>query len=62
MNIKKGNTTKNWQQIKSELVAANSAAEVQQILNKSKVTLTNNLVAGTRRKKRHGKKRTHRRH
>ena len=61
---KKGDTKKgndNWSTIKQKLVDANSVDEVQDVINKYKITFASNYVAGTRRRKRHGKKRTHRR-
>ena len=61
---KKGDTKKEgteWSIIKQKLVDANSVDEVQDVINKYKITFASNYVAGTRRRKRHGKKRTHRR-
>jgi len=60
-NIKKGDTKKDWSSIKEKLVDANSVGEVQDIIDEYKVSFASNYVAGTRRRKRHGKKRTHRR-
>lgn len=60
-NIKKGDTKKDWSTIKEKLVDANSVGEVQDVIDEYKVNFASNYVAGTRRRKRHGKKRTHRR-
>ena len=60
-NIKKGDTKKDWSTIKQKLVDANSASEVQDVIDEYKVSFASNYVAGTRRRKRHGKRRTHRR-
>ena len=60
-NIKKGDTKKDWSIIKEKLTDANSVGEVQDVIDEYKVSFTSNYVAGTRRRKRHGKKRTHRR-
>jgi|688.fasta_scaffold12617_8 hypothetical protein len=60
-NIKKGDTTKEWSSIKEKLVDANSLDEVQDVIDKYKMSFASNYIAGTRRRKRHGKKRTHRR-
>ena len=59
-NIKKGDTKKDWSSIKEKLIDANSVDEVQDVINEYKVNFASNYVAGTRRRKRHGK-RTHRR-
>ena len=61
---KKGDTVKgkdNWSTIKQKLVDANSVGEVQDIIDEYKITFASNYVAGTRRRKSHGKKRTHKR-
>ena len=60
-NIKKGDTTKEWSSIKEKLADANSLDEVQDVIDKYKMSFASNYIAGTRRRKRHGKKRTHRR-
>lgn len=60
-NINKGDTKKDWSTIKEKLTDANSVGEVQDVINEYKVSFASNYVAGTRRRKRHGKKRTHRR-
>ena len=60
-NIKKGDSTKEWSSIKEKLVDANSLDEVQDVIDKYKMSFASNYIAGTRRRKRHGKKRTHRR-
>jgi hypothetical protein len=60
-NIKKGDTKKAWEEIKSKLIDANSTDEVQNVIDEYKVNFSSNYVAGTRRKRRHGRKRTHRR-
>ena len=61
-NIKKGDTKKDWSKIKEKITDANSVDEVQDVIDEYKVSFASNYVAGTRRRKRHGKKRTHRRH
>lgn len=61
-NVKKGDTKKDWSSIKEKITDANSVDEVQHVIDEYKVSFASNYVAGTRRKKRHGKKRTHRRH
>jgi hypothetical protein len=60
-SIKKGDTKKEWSEIKNALNAAESKDEVQDIITKYKISFASNYVAGTRRKKRHCKKRTSRR-
>jgi hypothetical protein len=60
-SIKKGDTKKDWAVIKDALNAAESKDDVQDIITKYKISFASNYVAGTRRKKRHGKKRTSRR-
>ena len=60
-NIKKGDTKKEWSSIKEKLTDANSVGEVQDVIDDSKLSFSSNYIAGTRRRKRHGKKRTHRR-
>ena len=60
-NIKKGDTTKEWSSIKEKLADANSLDEVQDVIDNYKMSFSSNYIAGTRRRKRHGKKRTHRR-
>lgn len=59
--IKKGDTKKDWTIIKQKLNNANSIDEVQKVIDEYKIKFASNYVAGTRRKKRHGKKKTHRR-
>ena len=59
--IKKGDTKKDWATIKDALNAAESKDEVQNVITKYKINFASNYVAGTRRKKKHGKKRTSRR-
>lgn len=61
-NINKGNTNKSWSTIKEDLNNAESVSEVQDIITRYKISFANNYVAGTRKRRRHGKKRTHRRH
>ena len=61
-NISKGNTKKDWVTIKRELNDADSVDGVQDVINKYSISFSSNYVAGTRRRKRHGKRRTHRRH
>ena len=60
-NIKKGDSTKDWSSIKEMLSDANSLDEVQDVIDTYKMSFASNYIAGTRRRKRHGKKRTHRR-
>ena len=60
-NIKKGDSTKDWSSIKEKLSDANSLDEVQDVIDTYKMSFASNYIAGTRRRKRHGKKRTHRR-
>lgn len=61
-NINKGNDKKDWSTIKKELNNANSVEEVQDVIDKYKITFANNYVAGTRKRRRHGKRKSHRRH
>jgi hypothetical protein len=61
-NIKKGDTKKEWSEIKRKLMDANSTDEVQNVIDEYKVSFSSNYVAGTRKKRRHGRKRTHRRY
>jgi hypothetical protein len=61
---KKGDTKKgndNWSTIKQKLVDANSVGEVQDVIDTYKISFASNYVAGTRRRKRHSKKRTNKR-
>ena len=60
-SIKKGDTKKEWSTIKDALNEAESKDDVQDVITKYKISFASNYVAGTRRKKRHGKKRTSRR-
>ena len=60
-NIKKGDNKKDWSSIKEKLSDANSVDGVQDVIDEYKITFASNYVAGTRRRKRHGKKRTQRR-
>jgi len=60
-NIRKGDTKKDWSTIKEKLDDANSVDEVQDLIDQYKISFSSNYVAGTRRKRRHGKKKTHRR-
>ena len=60
-NVKKGDTKKDWSTIKEKLTDADSVDGVQDVIDDYKITFASNYVAGTRRRKRHGKKRTHRR-
>ena len=60
-NVKKGDTKKDWSSIKEKLTNANSVDEVQDVIDNAKLSFSSNYIAGTRRRKRHGKKRTHRR-
>jgi hypothetical protein len=59
-NINKGDAKKDWSSIKEKLTGANSVDGVQDVIDEYKISFASNYVAGTRRK-RHGKKRTHRR-
>jgi hypothetical protein len=61
-NINKGNNKKDWSTIKQELKDANSVDEVQDVINKYKISFSSNMVAGTKKKRRSGKRRTHRRY
>ena len=61
-NINKGNNKKDWATIKQELKDANSVDEVQDVIDKFKISFSSNMVAGTRKKRRGGKRRTHRRY
>jgi hypothetical protein len=60
-NIKKGDTNKDWEMIKTKLVDANSEDEVKDVIKEYKLDFYSNYVAGTRRRKRGGKKRTSKR-
>ena len=60
-NVNKGDTKKEWSSIKEKLTDANSVDGVQDVIDNSKLSFSSNYIAGTRRRKRHGKKRTHRR-
>jgi hypothetical protein len=61
-NINRGNVNKDWSSIKRDLLAANSVGEVQNVIDRYQVSFSSNYVAGTRRNKRGGKRRTRRRH
>jgi hypothetical protein len=60
-NIKKGDTNKDWEMIKTKMVDANSEDEVKDVIKEYKLDFYSNYVAGTRRRKRGGKKRTSKR-
>lgn len=60
-NIKKGDNKKDWSSIKEKLTDANSVDGVQDVIDEYKINFASNYVAGTRRRKRQGKKRTQRR-
>ena len=60
-NIDNGNTKKNWGFIKNKMLDANSEEEVQDIIENHELSFGSNYVAGTRRRKRGGKKRTSKR-
>jgi hypothetical protein len=60
-NIKKGDTKKDWETIKTKMMDANSEDEVKDIIKEYKLDFYSNYVAGSRRRKRHGKKRTSKR-
>ena len=47
--------------IKEKLSDANSLDEVQDVIDKYKMSFASNYIAGTRRRRRRGKKTTHRR-
>ena len=56
-NINKGNTSKGWAKIKSDLQNAASTNEVQSIINQNKLFFkSNSVLGGTRKKRRHGKR------
>ncbi len=61
-NINRGNVNKDWASIKRDLIAANSVGEVQNVIDNNKISFSSNYVAGTRRIKKGGKRRTRRRH
>lgn len=61
-NINKGNTKKDWSSIKSKLSNANSVDEVQDVINDYKIAFSSNQVAGTRKRKRGSKRKTHRKY
>jgi hypothetical protein len=61
-NINRGNVNKDWASIKRDLIAANSVGEVQNIIDRYQISFSSNYVAGTRRNKKGGKRRTRRRH
>jgi hypothetical protein len=61
-NINRGNVNKDWASIKRDLIAANSVGEVQNVIDRYQISFSSNYVAGTRRNKRGGKRRTRRRH
>jgi len=61
-NINKGNTNKNWTTIRRELNDASSTSEVQDIINRYKISFSSNYVARTKRRRRGSKRTTHRRH
>jgi hypothetical protein len=61
-NIKKSDTGKDWSTIKEKLSDAKSTDGVQDVINQYEVSFSSNYVAGTRRKRRHNKKRTSRKH
>ena len=60
-SVKKGDTKKDWSTIKEKLTDADSVDGVQDVIDDYKISFSSNYIAGTRRRKRHGKKRTHRR-
>jgi len=61
-NISKGNTNKDWKVIRRELNDANSIDDVKDIINRYKISFSSNYVAGTKRRRRGSKRKTHRRH
>jgi len=62
-NINKGNDKKDWAAIKRDLNSANSVDEVQDVIDRYKMSFSANYVAGTRKRSRKGgKRRSHRRH
>ncbi len=61
-NIKKGDTKKDWETIKTKMVDANSEDEVKDVIKEYKLDFYSNYVAGSRRRKRHSKRRTSKRH
>ena len=60
-SVKKGDTKKDWSTIKEKLTDANSVDGVQDVIDDYKISFSSNYIAGTKRRKRYGKKRTHRR-
>lgn len=56
-NINKGNTTKSWSLIKTELNNANSIEDVQDVINKYKLSFASNYIAGTKKRRKNNKKR-----
>jgi hypothetical protein len=63
-NIKKKSTAKDWSTIKEKLINANSVNEVQDIINQYKIKLASNYVLGgkTKKKRRHNKRKTYKKH
>ena len=60
-SVKKGDTKKDWSTIKEKLTDADSVDGVQDVIDDYKISFSSNYIAGTKRRKRYGKKRTHRR-
>jgi hypothetical protein len=62
-NINKGNKTKDWSGIKEKLLDATSISEVNSVIKQSNINFSSNSVyGGTKKRRRGGKRRTHRRH
>ena len=62
-NINKGNKTKNWSSIKSQLTDATSISEVNSIIKQSGLNFSaNSILGGTKKRRRCGRKRRTRRY
>jgi hypothetical protein len=61
-NLSKGNTNKDWATIKQKLNDANSVSQVQDVINEYKISFSSNYVAGTRKKRRGGRRKTSKRY
>jgi hypothetical protein len=62
-NINKGNKTKNWSSIKSQLTDATSISEVNSIIKQSGLNFSSNsILGGTKKRRRGGRKRRTRRY
>jgi len=57
-NITRGNTSKNWNSIKEQLLGATSISEVNSVIKQSNINFSSNSVyGGTRKRRRGGRKR-----